>query len=79
APDAPAVFGYMRAEGPADMRVVAGAAGWFPRAAAAGCPQGHLGLGLVWMRAARDEAGHARAAEALRVADGQAISWEHTA
>ncbi|MFT9090644.1 MAG: sel1 repeat family protein, partial [Gluconacetobacter sp.] len=50
-PDAQALYGYILADGPADMRDVVAAEGWFSRAAAAGCPQGYLGLGLVWMRA----------------------------
>ncbi|WP_373319627.1 tetratricopeptide repeat protein, partial [Gluconacetobacter johannae] len=63
-PDAQALYGYILANGPDELRDVAAAEDWFARAAAAGCAQGHLGLGLAWLRAATDEAGRARAAAA---------------
>ena len=52
-----ALLGYLLTSGPAEMRDLDAADAWYEKSAAAGCPQGHLGVALAQLRNALDAEG----------------------
>ncbi|MBV8698231.1 MAG: sel1 repeat family protein, partial [Bradyrhizobium sp.] len=64
--DGQAVLAYILTSGPEAMRDLEAAHRWYERSAAAKCPQGALGYGLLLAQAGTNEAGQRKAAEYVR-------------
>ncbi|TGS65846.1 hypothetical protein EN817_26355 [Mesorhizobium sp. M3A.F.Ca.ET.174.01.1.1] len=64
-----AVLGYILSRGPKAMRDLDAAHGWYEKSAAAGCPEGCLGLALSLVRLRQPEQRSRIAAEVRRAAD----------
>ena len=62
-----AILGYILSKGPKSMRDLDAAHGWYEKSAAAGCPEGRLGLALSLVRRRQPEQ-RARIAKELRCA-----------
>ena len=65
--DGQAILGYILSKGPKAMRDLDAAHGWYEKSAAAGCPEGRLGLALSFVRRRQPEQ-RARIAKELRCA-----------
>ena len=74
--DAQLMAGFIYANAPAPVRDDAKALPWFEKAAAAGAPQGHLGIGVTLMRTAAGDA-PAEAVEHLRLAADADLPTAH--
>ncbi len=69
--DAQALMGYVLTTGPEEMRDLAAAEQWYRRSAAAGCPQGSLGLALALLRTEQPEQQKQAAVEMAHAAQAE--------